>query len=199
MPLTLRQAAEETGKTKQAIQQAIKSGKISAKKNDFNEWEIDPAELFRIYQPVKRLDVGNNQELGGDWHKELKNLSPDLQTRIIKLTVNVDAKDKEIAMLEKRASELETERDDWKEQAQRLALTYQKPVESDKAILATSMPENRFRLSGGQIFGLACGIILTVLVVLFWPELRARLAGVTNPPAASAGIQQPAVSLQPKE
>jgi hypothetical protein len=199
MPLTLRQAAEETGKTKQAIQQAIKSGKISAKKNDFNEWEIDPAELFRIYQPVKRLDVGNNQELGGDWHKELKNLSPDLQTRIIKLTVNVDVKDKEIALLEKRASELETERDDWKEQAQRLALTYQKPVESDKAVSVPTLPENRFRLSGGQIFVIVMGILITFTVAVFLPEIRARLAGYTSPPAASAGIQQPTVTLQPKE
>jgi hypothetical protein len=47
--LTLGQAAKETGLSKTAISRAIKSGRLSAKKNDQGEYEIDPAELFRVY------------------------------------------------------------------------------------------------------------------------------------------------------
>ena len=49
---TLREAAEAVGKGKPAILKAIQKGRISAKKNGHGEWEIDPAELHRVYPPV---------------------------------------------------------------------------------------------------------------------------------------------------
>jgi hypothetical protein len=45
-----------------AILRAIGKGKISAKKNDHGEWDIDPAELHRLYpqkQPDTVTDNGN--------------------------------------------------------------------------------------------------------------------------------------------
>ncbi|MCP4228668.1 MAG: hypothetical protein GY771_00780, partial [bacterium] len=45
----LGQAAKETGKAKATISKAIKSGKLSAIKNDRGGYDIDPAELFRVY------------------------------------------------------------------------------------------------------------------------------------------------------
>jgi predicted DNA-binding protein YlxM (UPF0122 family) len=51
MKLTLGEAAKETNVTKSAISKAIKSGRISAIKNDLGEYEIEPSELFRVYQP----------------------------------------------------------------------------------------------------------------------------------------------------
>lgn len=53
MPYSLTQAAQAAGRTRQAIQQAIKKGHISATKNQFGEWEIEPAELHRVYPPNK--------------------------------------------------------------------------------------------------------------------------------------------------
>ncbi len=50
MKYTLSQAAEATGKNKATIQRAIKSGKISAKKNDSGAYEIDPSELHRVFE-----------------------------------------------------------------------------------------------------------------------------------------------------
>jgi hypothetical protein len=47
--LTLCQAAKATGRTKATIQEAIKKGRISARKNDLGRYEIDPAELHRVY------------------------------------------------------------------------------------------------------------------------------------------------------
>jgi len=51
MKLTLGEAAKETDVTKSAISKAIKSGRISAIKNELGEYEIEPSELFRVYQP----------------------------------------------------------------------------------------------------------------------------------------------------
>jgi predicted dehydrogenase len=50
--LTLGQAALETGMAKSAISRAIKSGRLSARKTENGSFEIDPAELFRVYPPA---------------------------------------------------------------------------------------------------------------------------------------------------
>lgn len=52
--LTLAEAAKETGLTRSAIFKAIKSGKLSAKKDEQGHFQIDPAELFRVYKPVNK-------------------------------------------------------------------------------------------------------------------------------------------------
>lgn len=53
---TLGEAAREVGKTKTALANAIKSGRISATRDDKGQYQIDPAELFRVY-PAKSLEV----------------------------------------------------------------------------------------------------------------------------------------------
>ena len=50
MKYTLSKAAEATGKNKATIQRAIKSGKISAAKNSSGAYQIDPAELHRVFE-----------------------------------------------------------------------------------------------------------------------------------------------------
>ena len=52
MAYSVKQAAEATGKTKPTILRAIQKGKISAQKGEHGEWQIDPAELHRVYEPV---------------------------------------------------------------------------------------------------------------------------------------------------
>ena len=47
--LTLGQASDECGKHKSTILDAIRKGRLSAKRDDKNQWQIDPAELFRVY------------------------------------------------------------------------------------------------------------------------------------------------------
>ena len=49
---TLGTAAKATGLNKSTVLRAIKSGKISAAKDEHGEWQIDPAELHRVYPPV---------------------------------------------------------------------------------------------------------------------------------------------------
>jgi excisionase family DNA binding protein len=52
--LTLGQAAKETGLGKSTILRAVKSGRLSATRNDDGSWHIDPSELFRVYAPTQR-------------------------------------------------------------------------------------------------------------------------------------------------
>lgn len=50
--LGMKDAAKEVGMTRQGIWRAIQKGQLSASKNATGQWEIDTAELFRVYQPV---------------------------------------------------------------------------------------------------------------------------------------------------
>ena len=67
MPLSLKQAAEETGKSKPTILRAIQTGKISAEKDPHGEWQIEPAELFRVYERVSERTV-SEEALRNDTH-----------------------------------------------------------------------------------------------------------------------------------
>ncbi len=52
MKYTLGTAAKATGKSKATIHRAVKSGKLSAFRCDNGSYEIEPAELHRVYPPV---------------------------------------------------------------------------------------------------------------------------------------------------
>ncbi len=55
MYYTLGTAAKACGKSKPTILNAIKRGRLSASRNDLGNWQIDPAELLRVY-PVTSND-----------------------------------------------------------------------------------------------------------------------------------------------
>lgn len=63
MSISAAEAAKLTGLSKQAIINAIKSGKISAGKELDGRWSIEPVELFRHYQPVSSMNGNGHQEL----------------------------------------------------------------------------------------------------------------------------------------
>jgi hypothetical protein len=54
MAYSLKEAAAAVGKQKPAILKAIQSGKISALKDARGEWQIEPAELHRVYPPISK-------------------------------------------------------------------------------------------------------------------------------------------------
>ncbi len=55
--LTLGKAAKEVGKSKTALSNAIKAGRLSATKKETGAYEIDPAELFRVYPPKRSSET----------------------------------------------------------------------------------------------------------------------------------------------
>ena len=105
MGITLREASEKVGVTRQTLMKAIKTGRVSAEKSDNGEWRIEPVELFRVWHPVNGAQQPLQPELtGGD--------TPSLQV--------------ENRLLREQVAELREERNAWREQAQRLALTDQR-------------------------------------------------------------------------
>ena len=55
MYLTLGEASRQTGKHKTTLQRAIDDGRMSAHKNEHGHYQIDPAELFRVFDPASSV------------------------------------------------------------------------------------------------------------------------------------------------
>lgn len=110
--LSLSQAAAETGKSKSVISRAIESGKISAKR-DGNRFEIDPAELFRVFD---RNEDKERSETN-DWNKP----EPHMEQLI-------DSLKEQIRMLK-------DDRDHWRELSVDLASKIQQPVQPRQKFL----------------------------------------------------------------
>lgn len=109
---TLGTAAKATGMTKSAISKAIKKGRISAKKNEIGRYEIDPAELHRVYPPLPTTEKGERERT-----QETATENRELKARL--------------ALLEELVREIRDDRDHWRRQAS--ALTHQPEREASKA------------------------------------------------------------------
>ena len=79
MPYSLQQAATAADLNKSTVLRAIKAGKISAARDEHGQWQIEPAELHRVYPPVARTESGaaagngerNGAHHGGEHTREL--------------------------------------------------------------------------------------------------------------------------------
>ena len=122
--MTLSEAAAWAGKGRPAILKALQKGTISGRKDEGGQWQIDPAELARVYKP------GNTQ--GG---------SSVVPRSTLDIAQEIAGKDRELALLREMLTEVRDERDDvrqdrdrWREQAevQTRLLTHQQlaPVAS---------------------------------------------------------------------
>ena len=98
MTYTLGQAAKATGKTKSTIQVAIKSGRISASRDDLGRYQIDPAELHRVYPlEAERTDEANAARPATD--PEIQAQFARLDEQIAFLRSQLEAKDRHIDAL----------------------------------------------------------------------------------------------------
>ena len=100
MKYTLGQAAKATGKSKTTIQRAIAKGKISAEKYDTGQYQIDPSELHRVFEPVTPETVTPASQLD--------DTRPPDETPFLRAKVE---------LLERQIDELREDRDAWKQQA----------------------------------------------------------------------------------
>ena len=64
MRYTLGQAAKATGLSKMTIQRALKSGRISGHKDETGSYQLDPAELHRVFPPVTAGDSNTPVTVG---------------------------------------------------------------------------------------------------------------------------------------
>src|SRR3954471_12949941 len=105
---------------KSTIHRAIKRGIISARSTlDGRGYEIDPAELHRVYPPV----ASNSSAEEGIERSATPPLNAELEIKLARAEAELEALRQVLEVERRRAEELRIERNDWKGQAERLALT----------------------------------------------------------------------------
>lgn len=107
MLYTLGQASKATGKAKGTIKNAIDKGRISGTKNEIGEYEIDPSELHRVYSPVTEQSQMN---------AVTPHIAPPLNTP------EINPLEDKVKLLEQTLEDVRKDRDEWRKQAQTLAL-----------------------------------------------------------------------------
>jgi len=112
MKLKLSDAVLQTGQSKSTIWRAIKSGKMSAGRNDAGEYEIDAAELFRVFTP--KSETEKQAETGP--LKQSATVSETAETA--EIAAKVAALESQISGLKELLDEVRRSREDWKNEAQ---------------------------------------------------------------------------------
>lgn len=116
MKFSASQAAKKTGKSVPTITRAIKSGKLSAEKTDSGGYQIDASELFRVFNSVTE-----------ESNASLTSLQPETPDVTHNETLNARHLKERIEALEEALSDAKAERDEWRNQAKRLALALPAP------------------------------------------------------------------------
>jgi hypothetical protein len=133
MPYSLKEAADATGRQKTTILRAIQRGKISATKDAHGEWEIDPAEIHRVYEPATAASAALSK---------IERLHASINS------TEGDAAQREIALLREMLADknaviedLREDRDRWRTQAEKLLLTDQRAKEIAPGVIAMPSPQ----------------------------------------------------------
>jgi hypothetical protein len=116
--LTLGQAARLTGLGKTTLARAIRAGRLSAGRKPDGGYEIDPAELSRVYPFPAPGDPETVTLPVATVHRA----TPDATTDVLVATLRQTIED-----LRRDRDDARAERDHWRDQAQRLALPKPKP------------------------------------------------------------------------
>lgn len=111
MGYTLGQAAEATGRAKSTILKSIRAGRISAEKDAFENWNIEPSELHRVYP--KRVEgeqneqgaAVNNEHGNGEETAKIRELEARLEAMGELLQEIKSSRDKTEAQLERERAE----------------------------------------------------------------------------------------------
>ncbi len=121
MVYTLGEAAKATGKSKATISKAIKSGRISAHKDETGTFHIDPSELHRVYPPTPSSEQDETPE-NATTRADIAGTIRELQARLESAHERLSDKETVIA-------DLKEDRDRWRQQATAL-LNDQRPTKS---------------------------------------------------------------------
>jgi hypothetical protein len=129
MGVSLGQAAKLTGKGKTTLTRAIQAGRLSATRRADGGYEIDPAELARVYD-VRIETPETVSETGNPVHQATRvNRSQDPE-RDPETVARLATMEAELKGLKELLAEVRQSRDDWRGQAERLALAPPAPRQS---------------------------------------------------------------------
>lgn len=104
MEIALTEAAKVVGKSKQALSLAIRQGRLSATKDRQGAWQVDTAELFRVYP---------SGDKGAD-----KFSGENIEVMQAKIAALEESK----RLLIDQLSDVREDRDTWRRQAEQLLL-----------------------------------------------------------------------------
>lgn len=102
--VSLSEGARLTGRSKGTLSKALTTGKLSYVEKSDAGYLIDTSELFRVFPPKRQETVA-----------EVRSETPKETPETIALRVEVE-------MLRERVADLASDRDAWRDQAQRLLL-----------------------------------------------------------------------------
>jgi excisionase family DNA binding protein len=128
--LSLREAAEATGTSKSTLFRAVRAGRLSATRDDDGQFWLDPAELFRVYEPKKT-------ESNAPTRTETQSVVQDatvsgdvleLRIRVAEEMARAKLAEERVADLKAMLEEMRQQRDRWQTQAERLAIAPPTPV-----------------------------------------------------------------------
>lgn len=128
MKFTLNEAASECGKAKSTISKAIKSGKLSAEKNDDGSFSIDPSELFRVYPKTPKA---NSEQKNVTSRKQVRTANQNslVANELSKIEIEKASLLEQKRLLETQLDETRKERDEWREQAKRQTMLLENKTE----------------------------------------------------------------------
>ena len=117
MKLTLRQAAEQVVASKSSIARALKSGRLSADRDDKGAWAIDPAELFRVFDPI---EGGPDRDTSGT--RSMGQFGPPSGTVLDHLgtgalEAQVEGLKAQLSLMREQVDDAKHDRDHWRDQA----------------------------------------------------------------------------------
>ena len=113
MGYTLGQAAKAVGMSKTSILRSIKAGRISAGRDEFGQWAIEPCELHRVYPALTDdTGTGNGTEERGVTGGE---------TALAEASTRATLAEARLSDFKSMLDDIREQRDRWQQQAERLA------------------------------------------------------------------------------
>jgi hypothetical protein len=163
MGYTLGQAAKAVGMSKTSILRSIKTGRISAGRDEFGQWAIEPCELHRVYPPLADdTGTGNGTEERGVTGGE-----PALAIATTRATL-AEAR---LSDFKSMLNDIREQRDRWQQQAERLAALAITGQRKERSPAQPQSWRQMLRAPTGQLLflwvvGLLCGGVLLSTVRL---------------------------------
>ena len=113
---SLSQAAKHAGVSKATIHRAIKSGRLSALRQDDGSYQIDPAELHRVYEVVVTSETTETAEGRSDETTRNSLRTPAVLMAV--LEAELAGARQLVRLLETQVEDLRRDRDGWRSQAE---------------------------------------------------------------------------------
>ncbi len=115
--LTMGQAAKEAGTSKATLSRAIATGRLSATRNDKGGWDIQPAELFRVFPRNTVTGSGNSDVKQTATPSQAPFATLETAIENASLKAEIEGLRAMVQQLRDNADDLKQQRDTWQDQA----------------------------------------------------------------------------------